>query len=155
MLAAGVLHRVSLAVSICTVTLIPRAGMDSSRVRTTGTLTHGPPGDRHSPAGFAITNEPGAVVNTLSTKPSLPVHPLTSVTETVNTELPGVVGVPAMTPVAAASESPSGSVPLASAQVYGPIPPETVSVSEYGTATTPASSPAGPTASESQPISRV
>ena len=46
-----------------------------------------------------------------------------AVTRTVKFEVPVAVGVPEMTPVLGASVSPAGSVPLATNQVYGGVPP--------------------------------
>src|SRR5262245_37054849 len=117
MLAAGVpgVHSASLVGSIWRVTLIPRAGPDSLRVKSTGTLTHGCAGETHSPAGLAATVEPGGVANTPVAYAALPVQPLASVAVTVNTEVPGVVGVPEITPEAAPRVSPAGRVPLVTA----------------------------------------
>src|SRR5262247_3479439 len=99
MLAAGVPHSASRVGSIWKVTLIPRAGSASLRVKTIGTLTHGCAGEMHSPEVFAATSEPGAVAKTPITKLPLPAQPLASVAVTVNTEVPGVVGVPEITPL--------------------------------------------------------
>jgi hypothetical protein len=47
------------------------------------------------------------------------------------------VGVPLITPVVGFSVKPAGSAPFAIAHVYGPFPPETVSVAEYEALTRP------------------
>ena len=59
-----------------------------------------------------------------------------SVTRTVNVLDPAAVGVPAM--VAPVSVSPAGSVPLASDQAYGKLPPDAASDCEYAVPTVPA-----------------
>src|SRR5262249_8626573 len=51
-----------------------------------------------------------------------------AVTWTVKLEVPAVVGVPEITPVAAVRVSPAGNVPLAIDQVYGGVPPVAASV---------------------------
>src|SRR6185503_9532367 len=55
MLAATVPHSCSLAVLIVNVTLIPRAGVASTRVNVNGTLTQGCAPEIHSPAVIAWT----------------------------------------------------------------------------------------------------
>lgn len=50
------------------------------------------------------------------------------------------VGVPETTPVLADKDSPAGSVPLATDQVYGALPPLAASVVVYATPTCPAGS---------------
>jgi hypothetical protein len=57
---------------------------------------------------------------------------------TVKLELPGVVGVPDSTPVEEFRLIPAGRPPLLTDHVYGPVPPVTVSVSEYAALTSPA-----------------
>src|SRR5207253_8749915 len=57
--------------------------------------------------------------------------PALSVTLTVNEEVPATVGVPLITPVAAANESPSGSEPELTLQLYGVVPPMACRVAEY------------------------
>jgi hypothetical protein len=47
-----------------------------------------------------------------------------SVTETVKVEVPTIEGVPEMTPVEELIVRPAGSVPLATAKVFPPDPPE-------------------------------
>ena len=59
-----------------------------------------------------------------------------SVACTVKLEVPTVVGVPLSTP-AVLSESPAGSVPEASDQKYGCVPPAAASVWEYASPTVP------------------
>jgi hypothetical protein len=49
-------------------------------------------------------------------------------TWTVKLEVPVVVGVPEITPVAGARVSPAGNVPLAIDQEYGGVPPVAVRV---------------------------
>jgi hypothetical protein len=49
--------------------------------------------------------------------------PLASATLTVTDAMVALVGVPEMTPVAASSESPAGSVPAEMLQVSGEAPP--------------------------------
>src|SRR5438128_10670643 len=56
--------------------------------------------------------------------------PALSVTLTVNEEVPATVGVLLITPVAAANESPSGSEPELTLQLYGDVPPMACSVAE-------------------------
>lgn len=53
-------------VSIWKVTLMPRAGVESARLKTNGTLTHGNCGPRHAALVFAATTDAGGVVNTSS-----------------------------------------------------------------------------------------
>jgi len=56
-----------------------------------------------------------------------------SVTVTTTLRLvPDAAGVPAITPVAAFSFNPAGSVPDVSAHIYGVFPPVAASVCEYG-----------------------
>ena len=50
---------------------------------------------------------------------------------------PATVGVPATTPGPAASDNPAGNAPESTVHVYGPTPPVTVNVVEYGTDTSP------------------
>jgi hypothetical protein len=50
------------------------------------------------------------------------------------------VGVPETTPVVADNDSPAGSAPLATDQVYGVLPPVAASVAVYATPTCPAGS---------------
>src|SRR5215813_5741306 len=54
--------------------------------------------------------------------------PADEATRTVKFDVPGVVGVPEMTPTPTPEErlSPAGSVPLAIDQVYGGVPPVAV-----------------------------
>ena len=47
---------------------------------------------------------------------------MASVPRTVNTEVPGVVGVPDSAP-AAVSVRPAGSVPMVTPKLYGAVPP--------------------------------
>ena len=56
---------------------------------------------------------------------------LLSVAVTENEETPGVVGVPEISPVEVFKLSPAGNDPLASANVYGPVPPLAASVCKY------------------------
>ena len=53
-----------------------------------------------------------------------------SVTLAVNGKLPATVGVPLITPVAAASRSPVGSEPELTLQLYGVVPPLACRVEE-------------------------
>jgi hypothetical protein len=66
----------------------------------------------------------------------VPVQPLESVAVTVIEKVPGCAGVPASVPFAA-SESPVGSVPLASENVVVPMPPLCVNVWLNGVPTVP------------------
>src|SRR6266571_5309884 len=68
MLAPGVpgVHSDSFAVSSWNVTLIPRAGADSLRLNTIGTLTHGCAAVMQSPLGSAATVDPGDPAKMLS-----------------------------------------------------------------------------------------
>ena len=54
--------------------------------------------------------------------------------------LTAAVGVPEMTPVAAASVRPAGSVPLVSRHVYGAVPPDAARVAAYVEPMVPAGS---------------
>ena len=54
--------------------------------------------------------------------------PLLSLTMILNFEVPVLVGLPLMTPVEPASESPAGSLPEEMDQVYGVAPPEVAKV---------------------------
>jgi hypothetical protein len=65
-----------------------------------------------------------------------------SVTETLNAVEPRAVGVPLIVPPVLIVR-PGGSVPDASAQVNGPLPPVEVSVVEYGTLTSAVGSGVG------------
>src|SRR5262247_3467281 len=60
-----------------------------------------------------------------------------AVTRTVKFAVPAAVGVPVIAPVLGVSVSPAGSVPLASAQVYGGVPPLAATVALYGWVTVP------------------
>ena len=51
-----------------------------------------------------------------------------SVTFKVNVYVPGVVGVPEISPVVLFNVSPGGSVPELTVQVYGGVPPYAVGV---------------------------
>ena len=64
---------------------------------------------------------------------------LASVTWNVGVVVPGVVGVPLITPVAGSNVKPAGSGgdPAANCHVRAPAPPVAVSVCEYGTFTIP------------------
>ena len=53
-----------------------------------------------------------------------------SVMVTVNVEVPGVVGVPAIVPVAELSVSPFGNVPLETLHANGATPPSSLNVCE-------------------------
>jgi hypothetical protein len=54
--------------------------------------------------------------------------------------IPDVVGVPPITPVAEFNVKPGGSEPVFTDQVYGSVPPVAVKVAEYGTFTVPSGS---------------
>src|SRR5579872_2103275 len=73
---------------------------------------------------------------------------LASVTLTVKLDVPAAVGVPESTPVEALSVIPAGSVPLLTDQVYGAVPPLTVSVNEYAAPTSPDGGAVGPGAGD-------
>jgi hypothetical protein len=60
-----------------------------------------------------------------------------SVTLTVKEKVPGVVGVPEITPVEALRASPGGREPALIAHVYGLFPSAAVSVAEYDVPTLP------------------
>src|SRR5262249_5931635 len=60
-----------------------------------------------------------------------------AVTRTVKLEVPIAVGVPEIAPVPGVSVSPAGSVPLASDQVYGGVPPLAATVALDGWVTAP------------------
>jgi len=61
-----------------------------------------------------------------------------SVTEIVTDEpLTAAVGVPEMTPVAAARANPAGRAPLVIRQVYGAVPPDAAKVAAYVAPTVP------------------
>src|SRR5262245_41924611 len=60
-----------------------------------------------------------------------------AVTLTVTVDTPLAVGVPEITPVAAASVRPAGSDPFVIDHEYGGVPPTTDSVVEYAVFTTP------------------
>jgi hypothetical protein len=58
---------------------------------------------------------------------ALPVRPLLSDTRTMKLDVPAVVGVPLITPVEGASDSPTGKFPAVIDQVvYVPLPPMAV-----------------------------
>ncbi len=61
-----------------------------------------------------------------------------SVRDTVKLNVPNAEGVPEITPVPAASESPPGNAPLAMAHLYAVVPPVAVSVVEYAVPIVPA-----------------
>src|SRR5262249_26489393 len=61
-----------------------------------------------------------------------------AVTCTVKLEVPVAVGVPEIAPVPGVSVSPAGSVPLASDQVYGGVPPLAPRVALSACVTVPA-----------------
>ena len=61
-----------------------------------------------------------------------------SLNVTVNAKDPVSPGVPEITPVAAFSDNPGGSAPVASVHVYGETPPRACSRKEYGALTVPA-----------------
>ena len=63
--------------------------------------------------------------------------PLTSVTWMVKLEVPAVVGVPLIRPVAEFRVMLAGNVPAASVQVRGNVPPLTTTACEYLTPTVP------------------
>ena len=65
------------------------------------------------------------------------VAPRLSVTFTLKVNVPFKVGVPAITPVAAAIPSPGGSDPPTTVHVYGVDPPEAASDVLYAAPTTP------------------
>ena len=66
---------------------------------------------------------------TMSLSEAVAVLPAESLTETEKVEVPAVVGVPLMTPVAAARVRPAGRVPAEMVQVSPlPDPPEAASV---------------------------
>jgi len=67
----------------------------------------------------------------LSEVASVALWPLASVTFTVKLDVPAAVGVPDSSPVEESSVIPAGGLPLLTDQVYGPVPPETVNMSEY------------------------
>ena len=56
--------------------------------------------------------------------------PTESVTETVNVNVPEVVGVPEITPVTAEIDRPGGRAPLAILHVYGGTPPVALNAAE-------------------------
>ena len=60
-----------------------------------------------------------------------PVAPKPSVAVTVKLDVAAVVGVPAIAPVAALSESPAGKLPAETLNVYEPLPPVALTVCEY------------------------
>ena len=64
-------------------------------------------------------------------------------TFTVKEKVPALWGFPLKTPLAAASVTPRGRVPLVTVQRYGGVPPEAARVIEYGTLTVPPGSAAG------------
>jgi hypothetical protein len=71
-----------------------------------------------------------------------------SVTATVNVKVPCFVGVPLMVPESLSSAKPSGSAPIVTAQVIGPVPPVAASaVDGYAVPTVPSASDCVPTAS--------
>jgi hypothetical protein len=60
---------------------------------------------------------------------------LESVTITETVEVPAVVGVPVMAPLAASARPAGSELPDATAQVYVPVPPVAARVVEYWTPT--------------------
>src|SRR5579862_6024734 len=61
----------------------------------------------------------------------------------VKLEVPEVVGVPVIAPVAVANDKPWGRAPAVILYVYGPVPPEAVTVWLYATETSAAGNVAG------------
>src|SRR3989304_3409264 len=70
------------------------------------------------------------------------VAPFASVTCTVKFDVPAVVGVPLITPVAVLRASPVGSGPTDTAQLYGVLPPAATTVWLYEEAAVPSGSAA-------------
>jgi hypothetical protein len=76
----------------------------------------------------------GAASRTVMDSCCVAVSPLgvvESVSSTVKSGMPAVVGVPEIVP-SGLSDSPSGSDPLSSDHAYGAVPPDPASVAEYG-----------------------
>src|SRR5512138_548171 len=101
-------HSASFVVSTWKVTLMPRAGTESARLKTNGTDTHGCCADRHTVLVLAATTEADGMRNTSIVYVSRAEHPNASVTPSVKDDEPAVVGVPLSSPVAGASARPSG-----------------------------------------------
>ncbi len=83
------------------------------------------------PPGKVVVVITGAALIVIS-KALLLVAPAKSVTRAVKLEVPAVVGVPEISPVAALSVNPAGSEPVLLDHVYGGVPPVAVKVCEYG-----------------------
>ena len=67
----------------------------------------------------------------MSVKGAVEVPRFASVTSTVKLAAPATVGVPLIAPVAEFSDSPAGSEPWLSVQMYGTVPPVAFSASKY------------------------
>jgi len=80
------------------------------------------------PAGSGDAVEMAGTALMVKTNACAVVAEAASVRVTVKFAIPAVVGVPEMTPVAAASVSPAGSNPALIDQVYGVVPPVATSV---------------------------
>ncbi len=58
-------------------------------------------------------------------------QPFESVAVTVKVNVPGVVGVPEITPPLVSGDKPVGRAPVVTLKVYGPVPPVAVKVWLY------------------------
>src|SRR3979409_2374935 len=65
------------------------------------------------------------------------VAPFASITLAVNVNVPAVVGIPVMAPVAAFKLSPVGRLPVAIEYVNAPVPPLATRLEVYATPTSP------------------
>ncbi len=88
----------------------------------------------------AILPAPPPAATTLMLSAFVALWEAVSVTRIVKLLVPVPVGVPEMVPVAGPSVSPSGSVPEATVQAYGAVPPAAVSVALYAALLVPTGS---------------
>jgi hypothetical protein len=90
------------------------------------------------PLGSAVvTSVRGAGLMVISNGPEVALTEYRSVTRTVNVDVPGVVGVPEIRPLALPRIRPGGSWPVARDQVRDAVPLETIRVCKYAKPTSP------------------
>jgi hypothetical protein len=79
-----------------------------------------------------------ALATAIDKGPEVEVNPFESVTVNVSPDVvSATVGVPVIAPDVVFNDSPDGKVPLASTQVYVPLPPVAARLAEYDPPTTP------------------
>src|SRR5262245_4085991 len=92
-------------------------GVDSPRVYTIGTLTHGLPLLMRRPLVLAATCEAGGAAKIVSTYERVATQPVESVAASTTGKVSATAGVPCSCPVAASSVSPPGKEPDATDHV--------------------------------------